>query len=199
MKVFREVLVTATAVSILLVGSGAIIAQDKAAAAHEGEDRIAPSRIFYEKSGGHEELRRWLQENGRLLDRGDVCTLNVSWMNEETKGNSSAVHNVASFLVVPEDEEVTRLIRDTESGLDVRVGVQYHPIKSGLSEIRIALAFEGAPDDIFYEISRGEAKAIRQRKWKFLEAAKDIRIASLRYTFYLTCENGRTSILNKVR
>jgi hypothetical protein len=188
-------MVKATTLSIcLLAVASVVVAQVNAPVVHDRDDRVAPSRIFYWKSGGLEELHRWLKDNEGLLDRGDVCAVGYSWSDEKTKISTSN-YSVADFLVTPDDEEVTRLIRDAESGLEVRVGVQYLPLKSGTSGIRIALAFEGATEAVFSEISRGEASAVREKGWKFLEAVKSIQTAGRLYRVYLNCSSPETSSL----
>jgi hypothetical protein len=77
----------------------------------------------------------------------------------------------------------------------VRVGVKYLAIKSGISQIRIALAFEGAPDDIFYEVSRAQADAIREKGWRSVASTKEIQLKNLLYTFTLTCTDSKKHFL----
>jgi hypothetical protein len=69
----------------------------------------------------------------------------------------------------------------------VRVGVQYLPIKSGVSGILIALAFEGPPRDVFDEPSRVEADTIRRKDWAYLTVTKEVRSADrpLSIQFYV--------------
>jgi len=181
----------------LLIASCALMGQDKTVAVRDADDPNAPSRLFEWNSRGTGEFDLWLNENKRLLGRCDVCDLNVSWKNEEARAYSS-VHNIAVFLIGPADEQVSRVIRHIESGVDVRVGVQYFPAKPGISQIRIALAFEGLPDDIFYEITRSQAETLRDKEWKFVTAMKEMRVKNLRYTFSLTCTNSKYSSLNSL-
>lgn len=156
-------------------------------------DVLQPSRIYDLTAPEKPDLKRWLKGNENLLNRGDVCGVSYSW-TDETRKISTSNFLLQSFLVVPEDEEVKRIVRHKASGLDVRIGVQYHPLAFGsASEIRIALAFEGQRDDVFDETSRSEATTLRDHKWKFLETAKSIRAGERFYTFHLTCRNGKTA------
>jgi hypothetical protein len=139
----------------------------------------------------------WLKKNEGLLNRGDGCTLSVHWASADPKQRSSptsAVHEIASLIVAPGDEETHTIIRDkvSGSGSDVRVGVQYLPGKSGVSELRIALAFDGPAEDVFNEVSRAEGKTLRDPEWKLLTVVKPVRISEMVYTYALSCENGKT-------
>jgi hypothetical protein len=133
------------------------------------------------------DLDKWIRENKSSLDRGDACTLKVSY-------STSGVFPIASFVAVPVEEEITRIIHDsaTDSGLDIRVGVSYphHDVSSG-TELEIALAFEGSPNDVFYEINGAQAWTLRDRSWKFLRVEKRIDVGDLRYRFFLECVNGK--------
>ena len=167
-------------------------AQQTAPAPHDAGDAAASSRLYYWKSQGNDDVYRWLKVNEPLMIHGDACTVGYYWFDEKTKVSTSN-YLVASFVVTPEDEEVTRIIRDTESGADARVGVRYHAVDSEMSEIWIALAFEGDPDDVFDEMSAVKARSIRDRNWRLLEVEKPLQSGSRLYEFHLTCENGRTA------
>ena len=143
------------------------------------------------------DVHKWLIENGSMLKQGDGCTLSVSWADKDDHNRpSSAVHEITSFVITPQDEEMTRLFSDTASpsGLGVRVGVRYLPSSFAGSEqyLQIALALEGAADEVFDEISRSEAGTIRYKNWKDIEVVKPILIESIQYRFALSCENGKT-------
>jgi hypothetical protein len=145
------------------------------------------------------DVREWLRENEALLNRGDGCTLTSSWTNEEHPYPGSAVSAIASFVTVPGDDELTRVIHDSASGLDVRVGIRYAAgVPGQLYGLQIALALEGPPDGVFDEISRAEAEALRFADWKWLAVVKPIRVGNMRYRFSLHCENGR-SFMNFLR
>jgi hypothetical protein len=89
----------------LLVSSFVLVGQNKTAAIHEVDEPNAPSRLFEWNGKNPREVSHWLNQNRQLLNRCDICDLNVSWMDEETKA-ASAVQNVASFLIDPADEQV---------------------------------------------------------------------------------------------
>jgi hypothetical protein len=129
------------------------------------------------------------------LNRGDGCSLNVYRFDEQTKISSSN-EGIALIAVAPGEESFTQLLRDTHSGLDIRVGLRYEPVglqpSPGMSRLRIALALEGAPDDVFDTVSRTEAATIREKAWKSFSAVKATRLGSLRFVFTLTCENGKS-------
>ena len=76
------------------------------------------------------------------------------------------------------------------------MGVRYEPVglppSPGVSRLRIALALEGAPADVFDTVSRTEAATIRGKEWKNLSAVKPTHLSSLRYVFTFTCENGKS-------
>jgi hypothetical protein len=179
---------TVSVLTFLLVGSCALVAQNSAPVTPADNSPNAPSRLYEEngKRPGAEEYMQWLNQNKRLFKRCDICELNFSWFNEVTKF-SIAVNNAASFFVGPEDEHVSWLIPNPDSGLDVRVGVQYVQIRKGIWQIRTALAFEGDVDDIFSETSRSEAQTARDKDWKYVMVRKDTAIKYIHYTFSLSC------------
>jgi hypothetical protein len=153
--------------------------------------------IMFDWNASPNQIIPWLKKNKRLLNRGDGCTLAVHWASADPKQRSSptsSVHEIASLVVAPADEEIHTIIRDKVSGSwsDVRVGVQYLPGKSGVWELRIALAFDGPPEDVFHEVSRAEGATLRDQEWKSLTVVKPIRISEFVYTYALSCENGRT-------
>jgi hypothetical protein len=140
------------------------------------------------------DVHKWLMKNEASLNRGDGCTLAVSWMDDR-KGLPSAVNEIVSFVLVPENEEITRVFRDTasESGLEVRVGARYLPSDlPSLSRLEIALALEGPAGGVFEEISRSEAGTVRYKNWKHLSVVKPVLAEHVRYRYVLSCENGRT-------
>jgi len=180
--------------SFVLFVTLTVPAQDNAVAPRTANEQHSATAAFYwdQKHDVHE----WLKENESSLKRGDACTLASSWMNEQTpKSPSGSVYEIASFVTIPGDEEMTRVIRDarSRSGLDIRVGVRYLPGGPGGSyAMQIALAFEGPPDAVFDEIGRAEAETLRYANWKWLTAVKPVRVGNLRYRFSLRCENGTT-------
>ena len=181
-----------TVVSWLLFSTLTVLAQDNPVprrAANEHQSLTAP--FYWDEK---HDVHKWLKENESSLKRGDGCSLTSSWLNEETPASpSGSVHEIASFVTIPEDEEMTKVIHDPGSGLDIRIGIRYLPGGPGGSYVlQIALAFEGSPDGAFDEIGRGEAETLRYTNWKWLTAVKSVRVANLRYRFSLGCENGRT-------
>lgn len=153
--------------------------------------------ILFDWNVAPNQIIPWLKKNEPLLNRGDGCTLTVHWASANPKDRnlpSSAVHEIASLVANPEDEQIHTIIRDkvSGSGLDVRVGVQYLPWKSGVSELRIALAFEGLAEDVFGEDSRAEGATIRDQQWKVLKIVKPVRVSEMVYTYTWSCESGKT-------
>lgn len=82
----------------------------------------------------------------------------------------------------------------TNSGLDIRVGVHYfHDYASPPgTQLQIAIAFEGSPDDVFVDISGAKAWTVRDRNWKSLRVEQGIVVGDLQYKFSLECENGKS-------
>jgi hypothetical protein len=150
------------------------------------------SRVYYWKPDDSGNFRHWLAQNDALLNRGDACTLRYSWMDEKTKVSTS-LYEIASLVVVPEDDKVVELLSGGEYAAELRVGVQYLPIKSGASGILIALAFESTPRDVFDEPSRVEAQTIGRKDWTYLTVTKEVRSADRLYRFNFMCENGRAA------
>lgn len=175
-------------VSCFLLVGVTVSAQEKTA----GIERKSSTTTLYwsEKS----DVKKWLTENAALLNRGDACSLSSSWANEEHPTYpAGSVWEIASFVTIPGDDELTKVIHDSASGLDVRVGVRYSPGVPGQSYgLQIALAFEGPADGVFDEISRAEAETLRYSNWKSLAVVKPIRVGDTRYRFSFSCENGRT-------
>lgn len=172
--------------------------QDRTAGRNVTEQQRSATLYWDEKH----EVSQWLKENEAYLKRGDGCTLTSSWMNEkEPASRSGSVFEIASFVTAPDEEETTRVIRDSDSrsGLEVRVGVRYLPGgPEGSYLLQIALGFEGSPADVFDEVAGAEAETLRYENWKWLDAVKSVRVGDLRYRFSLRCENGKT-FLNFLR
>jgi hypothetical protein len=153
------------------------------------------SRVFEWTKAKSGDFQRWLMQHEKLLGQCDACRLLVSWSNEgEAVG--TADFNIAEILVLPEDSSNTKLlIRHPESGINLRVGVDYAPSYLSRNEpliIRMALAFEGDAKGVFYELDRTQAEALREKSWKYLSLTKDIKIGKRIYSFIFHCENGKT-------
>jgi len=152
--------------------------------------------VLFDWSATPNEVVPWLKKNEQLLDRGDGCTLTVHWAaaNQRSGQPSSAVHEIASLIVVPGAEETHTTVRDrvSGSGLNIRVGVLYFPVDSNVWGLRIALASDGPAEDVFNELSRAEASTLRDKHWKSVTVVKPIRVSDMVYTYSFSCENGRT-------
>src|SRR5262245_50470308 len=101
-----------------------LLAQQQTAVS-EGKDL---PRMLLWAAAKPEDVRQFFTTNQSLLGRGDGCSLNVYWFDEQT-GISSAQHGIALFVVAPEEESFAQLLRDTNSGLEIRVGVRYEPME----------------------------------------------------------------------
>jgi hypothetical protein len=137
---------------------------------------------------------KWLKDHESFLQRGDVCGLNMSFVKPEFR---SGLVGVAMFMVAPGDpdnfEEYSTVIHDPEPGLDVRVGARYTFSDGKVAELEIALAFEGAPDNVFNEITSTQASSIRDKNWKSLKLIRRKQIGDTLYDYYLSCSNGKTA------
>jgi hypothetical protein len=173
--------------SCLILASVAVSAQEKPATS--GQQSSTGTLYWSEKP----DVKKWLAENEALLNQGDGCSLTSSWMNEEHPYPAGSVSEIASFVTVPGDDELTRVIHDPASGLDVRVGVRYAPgVPGQLYGLQVAIAFDGPPDSVFDEISRAEAETLRYPNWRSITVVKPVRVGNMRYRFSLRCENSRT-------
>jgi hypothetical protein len=137
-------------------------------------------------------VENWLSENESVLNRGDACTF-TSWQrSEDPPYTSSSVWAYETFVTLPEDEELTKVIHDPESGLDIGVGVRYARRDSRYPYLlQLALAFEGPADHVFEETNRAEAETVRSPNWRSVGVVKPTRVGNMEYTFSLHCENGR--------
>lgn len=139
------------------------------------------------------DFERWLLNNEKTFLHADVCRLLASW---SAGGESTASFNIAELIVNPKDGRIAHLlIKHPESGLDLRVGIEYS--RSAFSEnlplvIRMALAFEGDINHLWSEVSRGEAETLRGKDWKYLSLRKEIQIDNKTFSFIYECENGKT-------
>lgn len=149
-----------------------------------------PTRAF--DGNAKQDFWKWLAENESTLRQGDACDVTFSWFNEDdADGPRSATHNLTTFLLVPADEESTRMIHDPQSGLDIRVGARYFPGYFKSSHVlRLALAFEGPPAGVFDELNSAQAEGFRYPGWRSLAVVKSFRVDRIRYTFRLSCQNG---------
>ena len=178
----------ALAICVMIAVTSMSAQRDAATTARPNE------RPLLDRTKPDQDVHKWLEENASLLSRGDACTLREYWANADIhyKGPSGSWYGLVSFVVLPEDEEVVRVIRDEKQNLDVAVGVRYLPVQSGLSGVTLALAFEGNPGDVFSQLNRSEASGFRDKSWRYIEVVKPIQVGSVRYTYSLFCENGRT-------
>jgi hypothetical protein len=170
---------------VLLLASSSISAK-------ELQEESESSRVFEWATAKPGDFERWLLKNEKLLAQHDACRLLVSWRVE---GASTANFNISEFLVRPDDDRDTRLlIKHRESGLDLRVGVSYQPsyLENNPFIIRMALAFEGDADVVFWTVSRTQAETLREKDWKYLSLAKEMEIGNKVYSFIFHCENGKT-------
>jgi hypothetical protein len=156
-------------------------------------DESKPSSVFEWATAKPGDFQKWLLNNEKILDQCDACRLLVSWSDEKA---STANFNIAEFLVQPSDDRDTKLfIRHLESGVALRIGVNYSPsylLRNEPFIIRIALAFEGDVDNVFNELSRAQAETLREKNWKYLSLTKEIQIDKKIYSFIFHCENGKT-------
>jgi len=135
-------------------------------------------------------VSKWLTDHESFLKRGDGCKLNMSWT--DSVGPPSATQNVAMFMIAPGDdqEEISALIHDSSSGLDLRVGARY--IRGGEIEmLEIALAFEGKPEDVFNGVAAAQTYSLKGRKRKSLILVRTTQIGDLRYRYVLSCMDGK--------
>lgn len=176
----------------LLLAPCMVTAQNNAAPPKPANETNPSTQMF--DWSEKRDVYKWLQDNKSSLDRGDGCSLNVSYGGKDSY-LSSAVHNIASFVAVPEEEQITRMIHDsaTDSGLDVRVGVRYyhHDESPSGTELQIAIAFEGSPEVVFVEMGGAQAWTVRDKNWKWLRVEKGIVVGDLQYSFSLECVNGK--------
>jgi hypothetical protein len=161
-----------------------------AALANPAVPQKPPTRTF-DWNENH-DLKKWLTDNESTLRRGDACTLTFWWMDEEhADGPSGSRHELTTFVIVPADEESTRVIHDPKSSLDIRVGARYSPGDSKSSYLlQLAIAFEGTAADVFDEVDRAQAEALRYPGWRSLTVVKPARVGHELYTFSLSCQNG---------
>ena len=171
----------------------AMSSQDTPARPSDGSNVIAQPRIYRWPPNDLDGLQRWLKSNASLLERGDACSRGFYWSDKQNKFSTSN-YELASFVVIPDDDEITYTVHESESGVDVRVGIKFQLVNKAVSEIRVALAFEGDPEDVFNEVSRAEARSMRDNTWKLLEGTKPIQSGNRVYRFHLICENGKTAL-----
>lgn len=139
--------------------------------------------------GAHE---RWVEQNESLLASSHLCRVSVSWM-DQTSQLGSGVHELADFIVEPDrDGEVTKQLPGPKAELQPRVGIQFIRSDSKLSALSLAIAMDGKPGDVFYEISRAEASTIikSQQSWTNLSVSKLVQLQNVTYTFRLSCQPG---------
>jgi hypothetical protein len=117
----------------------------------------------------------------------DVCMVTTYWV-EEGAGSTSRF-NIGEFNASPRDEQVTKSFQHQESGLAVRVGVEYFENSPG--RIRLAIAFKGEPAAVFDEIDRAEAETFHGKNWPGMSVSKSIKIDKREYTYTLTCQKKR--------
>ncbi len=150
------------------------------------------TKLFEWRTSKTGDILLWLKQNEKLLNYADGCSLTASWRDDESELGTS-VFNIAEILIAPENEKVATLFQLPEYGIGARVGVRYLPLASKNSwAIQIALAFEGAAEDVFDESSSSEAETMRESNWKYLSVAKDIRTGKRIYNFHFGCQNGKT-------
>jgi hypothetical protein len=145
-------------------------------------------------------VENWLTENESNLNRGDACTFTSSQRSEAPPYTSSSVWAFETFVTLPDDEELTKVIHDPDSGLDIRVGVRYLRGDSRYRYmLQLALAFEGPAERVFEQTNRAQAETVRSPNWRSVVVVKPTKVGSMEYTFSLHCENGREYLISERR
>ncbi|HVG28098.1 MAG TPA: hypothetical protein VM864_00105 [Pyrinomonadaceae bacterium] len=126
--------------------------------------------------------------------QSDACNVTTYWVEEG--GGSTSRFNVGAFNVSPTDERITKSFKHQESGLTIRVGVEYFE-ESPERRVRLAIAFTGEPESIFEEFERAEAETFRGKGWTGMSVSKTSKWVTvntpIRYPAKKT--GGRTSAL----
>jgi len=137
------------------------------------------------------DLKKWLREQEPRLTSGDGCELFAYW-TEDGAQRQGSLSNVVLVALQPAEGESTYLVTNAAPGVDARLGVRYAPSGDGRLWLDVALAVEGAREDVFHELSRSQARVLRSPSASLLEVEKPVRIANRVWTLRLACGSGKT-------
>ena len=114
----------------------------------------------------------------------DVCKVTTYWV-ERGVGSTSRFNVGDPFAVAVADEQVGKSFTHAESGLTVRVGVEYFDTPR---RVRLALALAGDPAaGVFEETERAEAETFHSRDWRGMSVSRSIRVGAREYTYTFDC------------
>ncbi len=121
--------------------------------------------------------------------QGPVCSVTSYFWDDGSKSSSSRFL-IGEFPLKLEDDILVKEFKHEETGVIVNVGVQEVKgiTKQDPKRLRVAISFEGKPENIFDELGRAQAETIYDHNWKWLSVSKSIRIKRRIYTFSFGCE-----------
>ena len=122
----------------------------------------------------------------------DVCGITAYWWDQKTTVSSSRF-NVGAFRASVKESETFKTFHHNESGVTVRVGVNYFNdiVGKGTRRIRLAIAFTGNPESVFDELDRAEAEGFYGKNWRGMSVSRSIQVDNRIYTFTLSCGGDR--------
>jgi len=129
------------------------------------------------------------------LAYGQTASCKVTtYFRDFESGNSSSNFLVGKFLLQLDDDddttdEITKVLRHEESGVNVSAGVQISSAFQNKSKsIKVALSFNGKAEDTFELLDGSQAETIYDKHWKWLSVSDDIKVGNRIYTFTFSCE-----------
>ena len=121
--------------------------------------------------------------------REDVCKVLSSWTGGGVRTSQFGVGE--PFRVKVGDGATTRALAHPESGLTVKVGVEYFGVAGPRREVRLAIALAGGPGGVFDEVDRAEARTLHGPGWAGLVVVKAVRLGGREYTYSFDCVNAK--------
>jgi hypothetical protein len=123
--------------------------------------------------------------------QNEVCRVTTFVRDFDSKEQvTGSTFVVGEFRLRPEEESLTRFFHHQESGADISVGVERVKSESkGMpGKIRLAMSFDGKPDDVFDLIDNAEAESIYDKSWRLLAVSDNLRVGNRIYRFTFGCE-----------
>jgi hypothetical protein len=135
-----------------------------------------------------------------VMAQTDYCQVTTAWVDQKTHFSSS-IDNVGHYCIDPnpDDSPSNRTFAHEESGIKVRVAVDYYKHfleKKTITTIRIWMSLDdeqGTKEngsnqrDVSLSMNSVHAETIRDKHWKILILSKKISTDGKDYTFWLHC------------
>jgi hypothetical protein len=129
--------------------------------------------------------------SNHVLAQADYCHVLMGWEDLQTK-RSTSVYDVGHFCpdTNPDNSPVIKTFVHEESGIKVKVGVEYWTQFSDINRLKIRMGMtldDKEENNVFFSINSAYADTFRDRHWRLLHLQKRIIKNGKYYIFEFEC------------